>query len=90
MKRRIENGVTILSTGDSKGGLKNKNGHTGIHFYKPNEKYRAEITHKKNKYHLGFFDDLESAIDKRKEAEMHVKNGNFIDWWNLDKMNRNK
>lgn len=85
MKRKIENGITILSTGDSTGGKKNKNGYPGIHKDNRQNKYRAEINYKRKKYHLGYSDSIPELIEIRKEAELHVKHGDFIDWYNLRK-----
>lgn len=85
MKIRIENGITIISTGDKTGGKKNKNGYTGIHFDKRNQKYRAEINHKRKKYHLGYSLNIDELIEIRKEAEFHVKNGDFDSWYRLRK-----
>ena len=85
LKTRIENGVTIISTGDSKGGKKNKNGYTGIHFDKRNDKYRAEINYKTKKYHLGYSHSIDELIEVRKEAEHHVKSGEFEAWYRLRK-----
>ena len=85
MEIRIENGTTIISTGDAKGGKKNKNGYTGIHFDNRSQKYRAEINYKRKKYHLGYSLNVAELIDIRKEAEFHVKNGEFEDWYRLRK-----
>lgn len=90
MKREIKNGVTIISTGDANGRLKNKYGHAGISFEKLSNKYRAEITHKKKKHHLGLFKDVNAAIEMRKEAEFHVKAGDFEDWLKFKKMKKGK
>ena len=81
MKTRIENGMTIISTGDAKGGKKNMHGHAGINFDKKLKKYRAEINHKRKKYHLGYSTNIDDLIAIRKEAEFHVKNGDFIEWY---------
>ena len=80
-KIEIENGVTIIHTGDSTGGLKNKTGFRGITHYKNIGKYRAEITLKKKKYCLGFFDNMESAKNLRLEAEKHKDQGDFHEWF---------
>lgn len=85
MEYEITNGMTIIHTGDSKGGKKNKNGYTGIHFDKRSGKHRAEMNYQRKKYHLGYSTDIESLIEIRKEAEFHVKHGDFIDWYNLRK-----
>ncbi len=81
MNIRIINGVTIISTGDSTGGKKNKHGHAGINFDKRSQKFRAEINHKRKKWHLGYALTVEEAVVLRKEAEIHVKQGNFIEWY---------
>ena len=80
MKIKIENGVTIISTGDPIGGKKNKHGHVGINFDKKLKKYRSEINFKRKKYFLGYFEDVNEAIEERKEADRHVKNGDFEEW----------
>ncbi len=90
LKIRIENGTTIISTGDAKGGKKNKHGYTGINFDKRLEKYRAEINYKRKKYHLGYSLNVDELIEIRKEAEFHVKNGDFEDWYRLKKGMRNE
>ena len=90
MNFRIENGTTIISTGDASGGKKNKHGYTGIHFDKRSGKYRAELNYKRKKYHLGYSDSIPELIEIRKEAKTHVKNGDFITWFNLRKGNRNE
>ncbi len=85
MNFRIENGVTVISTGDAKGGKKNMHGYVGINFDKKLKKYRAEINYKRKKYHLGYSLDIDELIAIRKEAEAHVKDGTFIDWLNYRK-----
>lgn len=90
MKIRIENGVTVISTGDAKGGKKNMHGHVGINYDKNLKKYRAEINYKRKKYHLGYSLDIDELIAIRKEAEAHVKDGTFIAWFNFRKGSRNK
>lgn len=85
MKFKIDNGITIISTGDATGGKKNKNGYPGIHKDNRQNKYRAEINYKRKKYHLGYSDSIPELIEIRKEAEFHVKHGDFIDWYNLRK-----
>lgn len=82
---RIENGTTIISTGDAKGGKTNKHGYAGINFDKRLKKYRAEINHKRKKYHLGYSLNIDELIAIRKEAEFHVKNGDFDAWYRLKK-----
>ena len=88
MKTRIENGMTIISTGDAKGGKKNMHGHAGINFDKKLKKFRAEINHKRKKYHLGYSTNIDDLIAIRKEAEFHVKNGCFIEWYENRRIRR--
>ena len=90
MNYRIENGITIISTGDAKGGKKNKHGHVGINFDKRTQKHRAEINYQRKKYHLGYSLDIDELIAIRKEAEAHVKDGTFIEWFNYHKGSRHK
>lgn len=82
MNVRIENGVTIISTGDAVGGLKNKTGHVGITYYEKQDRYRAELTYKYNKYLLGFYTNIDDAVAIRKEAERQKEKGNFMEWYN--------
>lgn len=81
MKVRIENGVTIISTGDAKGGLKNKTGHVGITYYEKQDRYRAELSIKRTKYLLGFYKNLDDAVAMRKEAERQKEKGTFLEWY---------
>lgn len=85
MKTEITNGMTIIHTGDAKGGKKNKNGYAGIHYDSKRQKHRAEMNYKRKKYHLGYSTDIEELIERRKEAEFHVKHGDFAEWFNLRK-----
>jgi len=41
-----------------------KTGLTGVHYYKPNNKYVAYISKDKKRYHLGYFDTKEDAYYK--------------------------
>lgn len=81
MDRKIVNGATVISTGDAVGGLKNKHGVTGVNYVKASKKYKAEITVKRKKYHLGQFDSLDDAKEIRMFAEQLVKDGTFIEWF---------
>lgn len=76
----IENGVTIINTGDAIGGLKNKTGFTGLHYLEDVGLYVAKIHVKKKYYHLGRHEKLEDAIAVRKEAEKHRANGTLEAW----------
>lgn len=84
MKIRIENGMTIISTGDPHGGQKNKYNQLGISLYYSSSgtvKYRAEITVSKRKYYLGLRDTLEEASALRQEADKQVESGTFAEWF---------
>lgn len=84
MRIRIENGVTIISTGVSTSGKKNMHGHPGITYVKRINKYRAELTYKKKRYHLGYFFTIEDAVAYRKIAEEHVEQGDYIEWYRYE------
>ena len=47
----------------------NTSGHPGVSWYKPYNKWRAQITHNYKHIHLGYFSILEEAIASRKAAE---------------------
>lgn len=86
MNIEIKNGVTIIATGNATGGLKNKTGVVGVTYYSRDNKYRAELTIKRRKYLLGFFDKLEDAKAIRYEAEKQRKAGTFLEWYgNIEK-----
>ena len=86
----IENGVTIINTGDAIGGLKNKTGHVGIHYIEDADVYLAKISIGKKYHHLGRHKRIEDAIAIRKEAEWHRENGTFMEWWSSLKFSRNR
>lgn len=83
MKIRIENGMTIISTGDAVGGTKNKHKQAGVsqQYTSSGIKYRAEIIYKHHKYFLGSFDTSEEAAQRRTEAEKQIKAGTFLEWF---------
>ena len=81
MKITIENGVTIINTGDATGGIKNKSGHAGVVWLEDRQAYKAQIFINKKNYHLGQFTSIEDAIARRKEAEQHRAAGTFHDWF---------
>ena len=81
MRFSIENGVTIIDTGDAIGGIKTVSGHTGVVWLENTKKYRAEIYVKRKRMHLGVFDDINDAIALRSEAEKHRANGTFDEWF---------
>lgn len=84
MKIIIENGATIIKTGDANGGVKNKHNQAGVStHYSSNGivRYRAEIQINKKKYFLGLRDTLEEAKTLRKEAEANIQEGTFHEWF---------
>jgi leucyl aminopeptidase (aminopeptidase T) len=82
MKIIIENGTTLIKTGDENGGTKNKHNQTGVSMMVRQNgcKYRAEIQVSNRKYYLGSRNTIEEAAALRKEAEEHVKDGTFFEW----------
>jgi len=48
---------------------RNTSGHTGIYWYIPTNKWRAEIFQNGKQIYLGYFDTIEEAIAARKAAE---------------------
>lgn len=40
----------------------NTSGHKGVHWFKANGKWQAQIKHENKRYHLGFFEDIEDAV----------------------------
>lgn len=81
MKVYFEKGLTVINTGDPVGGQKNKTGHCGIRFRKPENSYQSYICIKKDRYHLGHYENLEDAVAIRKEAEKHRADGTFHEWF---------
>jgi ribosomal protein L13 len=55
-------------------------GHRGVSFNKRVGKYHAYIAFKHKKYHLGFFNTIEEAIEVRKQAEEKLFKP-FIGWY---------
>lgn len=80
MEIEIKNGVTIIHTREADGGLKNKTGGCGVTFYPKQKRYRSEITIKKNKMLIGFFDNKETATKARKVAEIKKEEGVLVEW----------
>ena len=72
MKIIIQNGATIIKTGDPNGGVKNKYNKPGVSKHiGHNDKiqYRAEIQVNKKTYYLGLRNTPEEAHELRLEAE---------------------
>ena len=82
MKTRIENGVTIISTNFKKN-------HPGVYEINSTKKYRASIRYNEKNYHIGYSDDHEELVLIRREAEIHIRNGSFLQWLELRKGNKN-
>ena len=83
MKIIIENGTTIIKTGDPNGGIKNKYNKTGVSKridHKGEVNYRAEIQVNKKSYYLGIRNTPEEAHLLRIEAEKALENGTFDKW----------
>lgn len=62
----------------------NKSGVVGVNWDKSRNKWQATIRFKGKKYNLGRFDDIQDAIDARKEAEKQLF-GSFIEWYEARK-----
>ena len=62
----------------------NKSGSTGVYWYQPLQKYQAQITTCGKKYHLGYFEKFEDAVEVRREAEkrfnFHPNHGERPSW----------
>lgn len=58
----------------------NKSGVVGVCWDKSRGKWMASIRFKGKKYNLGRFDDIQDAIDARKEAEKKIF-GEFLEWY---------
>lgn len=59
----------------------NKSGVVGVNWDKSRGKWMAGIRFKGHKYNLGRFDNIQDAIDARKEAEQKLF-GDFLEWYN--------
>lgn len=59
----------------------NKSGIVGVNWDKSRGKWMAGIRFKGHKYNLGRFDNIQDAIDARKEAEKKIF-GDFLEWYN--------
>lgn len=59
---------------------RNKCGYVGITFFEKENHFRAKINYKRKSYHLGCSKNLEEVIALRKEAEKHVRKGDFEEW----------
>lgn len=59
----------------------NTSGHTGVYYIKATQKYQAAITFNYRLFSLGMYADIEDAVRAREEANMHIKEGDFIEWY---------
>lgn len=59
----------------------NKSGFVGVCWDKSRGKWKADIRFRGRKYNLGRFDDINDAIEARKEAERKIF-GDFLAWYN--------
>ena len=50
--------------------ISNTSGYKGVVWYKSRSKWMAQITFNNKRYFLGYFDDINDAINARKEAEL--------------------
>lgn len=82
-EKQVENGCfeewlqELQNTAPDK---RNNYGHAGIMFCEKEKLFRAKITHKRKYYHLGYSKNVEEVIALRKEAEKHVRKGDFEEW----------
>lgn len=58
----------------------NKSGIVGVNWDKSRGKWQASLRFKGHKYNLGRFDNIQDAIDARKEAEQKIF-GDFLKWY---------
>lgn len=91
-KKHLELGHKIIQTASVDGtsiiGIdgrrqKNKNntsGYTGVSWNTRQKKWRAYINFKRKQYCLGNYDNLDDAIQARKDAEKFIY-GNFLKWY---------
>lgn len=49
---------------------RNTSGHKGVSWNKEKNKWEARITFKRNKMFIGYFDNLDEAVEARREAEL--------------------
>ena len=76
-----------------KGGAFNENkmpeqhGGRGLNYDKQKKKWRARIIFQSKEYHLGYYQEKESALKIRREAENNIGD-NFIKWYANLKTNK--
>ena len=65
----IENTNLSSIVASKKLNTKNTSGHTGVCFDKRSKRWYAYINYQKKRYYLGYFDNIDDAIQARKEDE---------------------
>lgn len=75
-KRRTMIDGSCLESYKAKLSKKNTSGYKGITKSRNGLRWRAQIVYKHKGYCIGTYDEIEQAIEARKEAEMHL----FIDF----------
>ena len=58
----------------------NKFGVVGLAYRNDWKVYQLGITYKRKKYHVGNFKNVEDAAIVRSEADIHIKEGTFLEW----------
>ena len=89
MKIRVENGITIISTGVSSDDTKNKTGVKGLTWREDLKKYVLAFVWKGHKLHIGNFDTLEEAAAVRNVIDKKIESGDFEEWYSFWKESMN-
>ncbi|QUI25927.1 hypothetical protein HZI73_26300 (plasmid) [Vallitalea pronyensis] len=58
----------------------NTSGYTGVTWCKLKQKWKSQIGFKNKNYHLGYHDDIQDAVNARKDAEENI-HGKFLEWY---------
>lgn len=56
----------------------NKSGYKGVHRFKANGKWQAQIRHERRRYHLGFYENVEDAAAAYAKAAAHLHKFNTV------------
>ncbi|SDZ87897.1 hypothetical protein SAMN02745687_00906 [Lachnospiraceae bacterium NK3A20] len=78
-KKLITGGTDVAAIHNRKTNSNSTTGHKGVSKMKSG-RYRAYIYFRRHQYHLGSYDEIEDAIEARKEAEKKVFGG-FLEWY---------
>lgn len=73
----MEKNMTIEQSTREAANRNSKSGVRGVCWVSAKKLWKAQIMHNRQTYHLGYFRDIQDAIDVRKEAERLVKIGTF-------------